>query len=245
MHKPALRRCHHRKPLWRAGGTFAALIVTLNLVTAAPADAGGGSGDKITGSVTIAHAGNHSDGELGSAFVTFEAFEKTSKHAARGSLQLAIVNASGEMGRRITVKVTDVWVDGSEGAFLGIVTADVRSSAEAGGHDVGGHDVDGHDVDGHEDEDDHATDHAGGSDHASGRDRTGQLMAISLTDGGAPGRLDTLDWKWFAAGSTISLEDVIEMGSLCDRGPKGILSGNLLVHVAPTGKTKAKPNRSI
>ena len=137
MHKPTLRRCRHHKPLLRVGGAFVALIVVLNLVTVAPANAGGESVDKITGSLTIAHAGNHSDGEQGSAFVTFEAFEKTSKHAARGSLQLAIANASGEIGRRITVKVTDVWVEGSEGGFLGIVTADVRSSAEAGGHDGG------------------------------------------------------------------------------------------------------------
>lgn len=70
-------------------------------------------------------------------------------------------------------------------------------------------------------------------------------MAISVTDGGAPGRMDTLDWKWYAAGSTVSLEDLIEMGSLCDRGPKDILAGNLVVHLAPTGKTKAKANRSI
>ena len=222
MHEPSLQRCRHGGLRWRAGGVLVALIVVLNLVAVAPASAGGGSGDKITGSVTIEHIGNHPDGEPGRAFVTFEAFEETSKRAPRGSLQLDIANSSGEIGRRITVRVTDVWVDGIDGAFVGIVTADVRSSAEAGGHGEDGHDVDGHEEPGvepgHEDEDDHATDHGGGSDHATGRDRTGQLMAVKVTDGGSPGRYDTLDWKWFTA---VSLKDVISMDRSVRQGPEG------------------------
>ncbi len=205
------------------------MLVLLNLTAATPAHAGEGAGDRITGSLTVEHIGNHADGEPGTASVEFEAFEATAKHAARGSLQLDIANSAGEVGRRITVQVTDVWVDGTEGAFIGIVTADIRSSENGDDHGdeatEPGHDT-GHD-----------SGHGGAGDHATGKDRTGQLMAVKVTDGGSPGQFDTIDWKWFLAG-TITLENVVAADHLCDNGLKVILGGNLTVHLTPSKPTK-------
>jgi len=225
----------------RAIGIGVALLVVLNLVTATPAQAGNDAGDRITGSVTIEHLGNHPDNEPGSARVTFEAFEATSKHPARGNLQLDIFNSMGEIGRQITVQVTDVWVEGADGAFIGIVTADMRTSGQDTGHEESGTEP-GHDT-GHEEpgtDDGHGSGHAGADEHATGKDRTGQLMAVKVTDGGSPGQFDTLDWKWFIAHS-IALEDVVEASQLCDKGPKIIVDGNLAVHVKPAERTKVHP----
>lgn len=218
-----------------------ALMVALNVVAATPAHAGKGAADFITGSITIEHIGNHPDGLPGTAFVEFEAFGEVGRHPARGMLRLAIMNSTGEVGRHMTVRVFDVWVDGTDGAFLGIVTADVRSAEPEGGDDHGGTDT-GHEEPGHDTGD--GTDHGGPGDHATGRDRTGQLMAVTVSDGGSPGLADAVDWKWFVA-NTVTLEDVIAMPHLCNKGPKVILAGNLVVHVAPTATTKTAPNRSI
>jgi hypothetical protein len=252
----------------RAMGIAVALMVALNVVAATPAHAGKGAADFITGSITIEHIGNHPDGLPGTAFVEFEAFEAVRRHPARGMLWLTIMNSTGEVGRQMTVRVVDVWVDGTDGAFLGIVTADIRSAEPDGGDDHGvtdtgheepghdtGHEEPGHDT-GHEEpghdtgheEPGHdtgdGTDHGGPGDHATGRDRTGQLMAVTVSDGGSSGLADAVDWKWFAA-DTVTLEDVIAMPHLCNKGPKVILAGNLVVHVAPTATTKTTPNRSI
>ena len=238
----------------RAMGIAVALMVALNVVAATPAHAGRGAADFITGSITIEHIGNHPDGLPGTAFVEFEAFGEVGRHPARGTLRLTIMNSTGEVGRHMTVRVFDVWVEGADGAFLGIVTADVRSAEPEGGDDHGGSDT-GHEEPGHDtghEEPGHdtghdtgdGTDHGGPGDHATGRDRTGQLMAVTVSDGGSPGLADAVDWKWFAA-NTITLKDVIAMPHLCNKGPKVILAGNLVVHVAPTATTKPTPNRSI
>ena len=218
------RRSAARRPM-SAAGLLVALVVVLNTVTVATADAGNGAGDKITGSLTIEHVGNHADAIPGSARVELNAFEETSRHPARGALHLEISNAAGDLERRITVRVTDVRVEGTGGAFLGIVTLDQRfgTSTTEPGHDTG-HDEPGHDTG-------HGSDQAGPGDHATGKDRTGQLMAVKVIDRGSPGQIDTLDWKWFVA-DTMELMDLIVLDSLCDKGPKSILDGNLTVHLA-------------
>jgi len=68
-------------------------------------------------------------------------------------------------------------------------------------------------------------------------------MAVKVTDGDSPGRFDALDWKWFAAG-TVELDDVVGMTSLCDRGPKVMLEGNLVVHATPPKRTTASEEGS-
>lgn len=246
---------HRDDVRWRVGGLCVVLVVALNLVTASPAMAGNGAEDHITGSVTIEHIGNHSDREPGRAIVEFAAFAATPKHPARGFLTIDIMGSSGEIGRRITVRITDVWANGTEGAFLGVVTADVKSSekAEAGGDDASepghesGHDEPGTEP-GHEEEPGtepghetgHGSDDEGPGDHATGKDRTGQVIAVKVTDRGSPGRVDTLDWKWFLPG-TISLDWVIGMDQLCDVGPKVILGGNIAVHTKVIKTSKSTP----
>jgi hypothetical protein len=232
----------------RFGGTKGRIAVLITVVAAigafaAPASAGQGPAEKMTGSLTIEHigggnrpAGAHSG--VGWAEVSFEAFEATDRHDARGSFLLEIYNPKGEVGRVIAVDVVDVLVEGGPdvglGAFIGVVVSDERHGGHGGsdGHDTGGHDdghTDGHDTgtDGHDDG--HDDGHGGPGDHATGRDRVGQLIAVRVVDGGSPGSFDELAWKWFPAGA-VTIETMPELSALCW---KVILGGNVVVHTAP------------
>ncbi len=91
---------------------------------------------------------------------------------------------------------------------------------------------DGHDG-GHDDG------HGGPGDHATGRDRVGQLIAVRVLDGGSPGSLDEMAWKWFPAGA-VTIETMPELSALCW---KVILGGNLVVHTT-TPRPEPKPQKS-
>ena len=226
------------------GVVFIALVVGVSFVavTTSPAEAAQGSSvEKLTGSITIEHIGSKDGAVPGIATVELVAFPQSGDRPARGSFQLNIYSAGGEIERTITAVVidADVTKDGdgtASAAFVGRVVTDVRANGGGHGGSDPGHDS-GHDS-GHE-----VLSIPGGESgsHGGGRNRVGQLIGFRVIDTGSPGSMDTVAWKWFPT-DDMSVEGIPSIGTLC---PKKILGGNLVVHTAKTPKaTKASNNGS-
>jgi hypothetical protein len=220
------------------GVVFVALVVGVSFIAvmAPPAEAAQGSSvEKLTGSITIEHIGSKDGAVPGIATVELVAFPQSGDHPVRGSFDLNIYSASGELERTITAVVVDAAVSKksngtASAAFVGRVVADAR--ADGGGHGGSdpGHDT-GHDS-GHE-----VSSMPGGESgsHGGGKDRVGQLIGFRVIDSGSPGSMDTVAWKWFST-DDMWVQDIPPIGELC---PKKILGGNLVVHTAKAKAPKA------
>ena len=173
--------------------------------------------------------------ELKYAHVVFNAHEAAKKNPAKGSVSIDMMNENGEITRQFTADVTDVLVEPElmRARFLAIVVSDIKTESDDSdhGHTDGGHTDGGHDEGGHDEGDHEEGDHGNSGTPKGNQSRVGQLLAVTVIDGGTPGKNgDEIAWKWFGVNNPNQpdLENPGGWGSLESRN---IVEGNLTVHV--------------
>jgi hypothetical protein len=159
------------------------------------------------------------------AHVVFDAHEAAKKNPAKGTVYINMTDEKGQITRQFTANVTDVLVEPElmRARFLAIVISDIKTESDDSDHDH----LDG----GHEEGDHEDGDHGNSGTPKGNQSRVGQLLAVTVIDGGTPGKNgDEIAWKWFGVNNPNQpdLENPGGWGSLENRS---IVEGNLTVHV--------------
>lgn len=186
---------------------------------------------------------NASEDNLKYAHVVFDAHEADKKNPAKGNIIIDMTDAYGTIKRQFVSEVYDVLVDPdlNKANILALVISDTKTESDDtdhdhgdGGHEDGGHEDGGHSDGNHEDGDHEDGDHEdhGGNDTPKGnQSRVGQVLAVTVIDGGTPGiQGDLMGWKWFGKNNpnTPSLDRPNGWANLENRV---IIDGNLVVHI--------------
>jgi len=174
---------------------------------------------------------NGSMGEgLKYAHVVFDAHEASVSNPAKGAVLIDMTNEDGLVTRQFAANVYAVLVEPemNKAKFLALVISDTKTESDDTDHDHsdGDHEEGDHDDGEHED-----GDHGGNGAPKGNQSRVGQILAVTVVDGGTPGRNgDLMGWKWFGNNNPNipSLDKPSGWGSLENRV---IIDGNLVVHV--------------
>lgn len=173
--------------------------------------------------------------ELKYAQVVFDAHEAAKKNPAKGTVYINMMHENGQITRQFTANVTDVLVEPElmRARFLAIVISDEKTASEDSdhGHSDGGHEDGDHEDGDHEDGDHEDGDHGNGGTPKGNQSRVGQLLAVTVIDGGTPGKNgDEIAWKWFGVNNP-NQPDLEKPGGWGDLENRTIVEGNLTVHV--------------
>lgn len=176
---------------------------------------------------------NASEDNLKYAHVVFDAHEAGKKNPAKGNIIIDMTDEYGTITRQFVAEVYDVLVDPdlNKANFLALVISDMKTESddtdhehEDGGHEDGGH------SDGNHEDGDHE-DHGGNDTPKGNQSRVGQVLAVTVIDGGTPGiQGDLMGWKWFGKNNPNipSLDRPYGWTNLENRV---IIDGNLVVHI--------------
>ncbi len=164
------------------------------------------------------------------AHVVFDAHEAAKKNPAKGMVSIDMTDENGEITRQFKANVTDVLVEPElmRARFLAIVISDTKTESDDSdhGHTDGGHTDGGHDEGDHEE-----GDHGNSGTPKGNQSRVGQLLAVTVIDGGTPGKNgDEIAWKWFGVNNP-NQPDLANPGGWASLENRNIVDGNLTVHV--------------
>lgn len=168
---------------------------------------------------------NGSMGEgLKYAHVIFDAHEASVSNPAKGAVLIDMTNEDGLVTRQFAASVYAVLVEPeiNKAKFLALVISDTKTESDDTDHDHS----DGY----HEDGDHEDGDHGGNGAPKGNQSRVGQILAVTVIDGGTPGiNGDLMGWKWFGNNNPNipTLDKPSGWGSLENRV---IIAGNLVVH---------------
>lgn len=179
---------------------------------------------------------NGSMGEgLKYAHVVFDAHEASVNNPAKGAVLIDMTNEDGLVTRQFAASVYAVLVEPemNKAKFLALVISDTKTESDETDHDHsdGDHEDGDHEDGEHEDGEHEDGDHGGNGAPKGNQSRVGQILAVTVIDGGTPGiNGDLMGWKWFGNNNPNipSLDKPSGWGSLENRV---IIDGNLVVHV--------------
>lgn len=173
---------------------------------------------------------NGSMGEgLKYAHVIFDAHEASVSNPAKGAVLIDMMNEDGLVTRQFAASVYAVLVEPelNKAKFLALVISDTKTESDDTDHD---HSDGDHEEGDHEDGEHEDGDHGGNGAPKGNQSRVGQILAVTVIDGGTPGiNGDLMGWKWFGNNNPNipSLDKPSGWGSLENRV---IIAGNLVVH---------------
>lgn len=165
------------------------------------------------------------DNGLKYAHVRFDAHETSVNNPAKGTVLIDMTDENGLITRQYVANVCAVLIEPGihKAKFLALVISDLKTESDDTDHD--------HSDGGHEDGDHEEGDHGGNGAPKGNQSRVGQILAVTVIDGGTPGSNgDLMGWKWFGNNNPNipTLDKPSGWGGLENRV---VIAGNLVVHV--------------